>query len=164
MKSLESYLFYTNVQLGASYDTSLRAAARVNEGLRAAALLMNAASTDEIVPGHSSTMVTENLSRAMGPTLEPGAEIIVTDFDHEANIGCWCRMAKLHGAVIRVWKINPATRRAEIDDLAQLLSPRTRLVACTQTSNITGAIVNVREIADLVHTIPGAEVLYASVR
>jgi len=48
------------------------------------------------------------------------------------------------------------------EDLQPLLSNRTRMVACTLTSNALGSIVNVRAVADLAHAV-GAEVFVDSV-
>lgn len=48
--------------------------------------------------------------------------------------------------------------RLTVETLKPLLSPKTRLVTCGHVSNIIGSIHPVRQIADLVHTIPGAMV------
>lgn len=44
----------------------------------------------------------------------------------------------------------------DIEDLKKLLSPKTRLVACTHASNILGTINDVKAIAETVHTVKGA--------
>ena len=45
------------------------------------------------------------LSNAIKHLLKPGDEVIVTNQDHEANIGAWRRL-KSHGVIIKEWKIN----------------------------------------------------------
>jgi selenocysteine lyase/cysteine desulfurase len=78
------YLSNTNVQLGADYRVSQTSTNRVNEGKEAAKVLFNAASSDEIVLGSSSTMSIENLARAIEHDVSDGEEIIITG-EHEGT-------------------------------------------------------------------------------
>jgi cysteine desulfurase family protein (TIGR01976 family) len=150
------YLLSTSVQLGASYRASVLAGERVLEGNRAAARLLNAGA-DEVVVGSSATQLLGNLSSAMARSIRPGDEIVVTNSDHEANVGAWLRLAR-QGATIRFWEINRESLALELDDLRRLLSERTRLVAFTHASNVLGSINPVTEIARLAHGV-GARVL-----
>src|SRR3954463_12880481 len=81
--------FFTtsNVQLGGSYAPSQLAARRVFDGQAALARWVRC-DADELVLGTSSTQLVANLTLAMAPGLAPGDELIVTDVDHESNIGC----------------------------------------------------------------------------
>jgi selenocysteine lyase/cysteine desulfurase len=90
------------------------------------------------------------LAQAIRPTLSPGDEIIVTNQDHEANIGCWRRLAAF-GAVIREWCIDPQTGELAIEDLQSLVNQRTRLVCFTLCSNIVGTMHDFKAIADIAH-------------
>ena len=76
--------------------------------------------------------------------------MIVTNQDHEANVGAWRRL-KEHGAVIKEWKINSENAELEISDLESLLSDRTKIVAVTHCSNIVGSINDLKSITKLVH-------------
>jgi len=89
-------------------------------------------------------------TQALLPGIRPGDEIIVTNSDHEANIGGWTRLAKA-GAVVRFWNVNPDTLALDLDDLQKLLGPRTRWVAMTHASNILGTVNPVAKAAELVH-------------
>jgi cysteine desulfurase family protein (TIGR01976 family) len=100
------------------------------------------------------------ISLAIGQTLGARNEIIVTDLDHEANVATWLVLEKM-GARFVWWKVR-ADGCLHTDDLQPLLSPRTRLVACTLTSNALGSIVDVRAAADLAHAA-GAEIFLDSV-
>jgi cysteine desulfurase family protein (TIGR01976 family) len=86
----------------------------------------------------------------MVQTFNPGDEVIVTNCDHEANIGPWVRMQE-KGITVKSWNINPETFRLELDDLDQLMNKNTRLVAFTHVSNILGTINPVKEITRFVH-------------
>ncbi len=147
---LTEYLFTANVQLGASYAASATAGKMVDEGRRALMTLMNAARPEEIVMGATTTQLFDQLSRALVQTWQPGDEVIVTNFDHEANIGPWRKLAA-QGIVTREWKMPQGASLPDLDDLAALITDKTRLVAVTHTSNIYGTINPIRQIADLVH-------------
>lgn len=79
---VSDYLLHTNCQLGADYSVSVDSTKRVGDGLEAAKELFHAESVEEIVLGSSSTMLAENLARAMENDFLGGEEIIVTD-EHE---------------------------------------------------------------------------------
>lgn len=147
---IHDYLLTTSVQLGASYETSERASGRVQQARSAVARFMNAGRPEEIVFGSSTTLLLRLLATAMASQLQPGDEIVVTVFDHESNIGPW-RMLEERGIVIRQWDIDPRAMEPDLDDLEELLGPRTRLVAVTHASNIFGTIMPVAEIARRVH-------------
>jgi cysteine desulfurase family protein (TIGR01976 family) len=147
---LADYLLNTNVQLGASYKTSVESGKRVMEAQRTWAKAINATSTNEIVFGSSTTALLQNLSRSLVKTYEAGDEVIVTNTDHEANIGPWVKMRE-KGIIIKTWEINRDTLQLELEDLEKLISPKTKLVAFTHVSNILGTINPVKEITEFVH-------------
>lgn len=144
------FLLTTNVQTGASYAPSVAATERVSQSRRALARLINARRPEEIVMGPNSTVLLRFLAEAMASQLQPGDQIVVTNTDHESNIGPWLRLAK-KGVEIKVWRFDPETLALDLAELQKLLTPRTRLVAVTHASNILGTINPIREIADLVH-------------
>lgn len=155
------YMTTTSVQTGASYVHSQRATSRLAEARARLALLVGAGRPDEIVIGPSTTVLCQNLARAMKGRLKPGDEIIVTAFDHESNIGPW-RWLEQFGIVTKVWGIDHNSLEIDLDALEALMTPRTRLVAVTHTSNILGTINPISEIATLVHA-HGAEIVVDAV-
>jgi cysteine desulfurase family protein (TIGR01976 family) len=150
------YLTTTSVQTGASYAHSQRASQRLAQARSRFALMVGASRPEEIVIGPSSTVLCQNLARAMRGRLKPGDEIVVTAFDHESNIGPW-RWLEAFGIVIRVWGVDRETYEIDLDTLETLMTARTRLVAVTHTSNILGTINPIAEIARRVHA-RGAEI------
>lgn len=147
---IAEYLLTTSVQTGASYSHSQRASARVHEARTAIARFMNAQRPEEIVLGASATMMMRTLAQAMASQFQPGDEIIVTNFDHETNIGPWLTL-KERGVVFKFWEINRETTTIDLADLEALLGPKTKLVCVTHVSNILGSINPIRAIADKVH-------------
>jgi cysteine desulfurase family protein (TIGR01976 family) len=90
------------------------------------------------------------LTSALLPGVRPGDEIIVTDSDHEANIGGWLRLRQA-GAVIKVWPIRHDSLTLDLGDLEGLLTARTTWVAMTHASNVLGTVNPVAEVAARVH-------------
>ena len=95
-------------------------------------------------------MLLRLLATAMAGSLAPGDEIVVTEFDHESNIGPWVGLRE-RGVVVKFWPLNKQTLKPDLADLEALMGPRTKLVCVTHASNILGTINPIREIADLVH-------------
>ena len=89
---IQDYLYQANVQLGASYEISRLAGERVMEARKTWAEVINAEHHSEVIFGSSTTMLLQNLSRSLVELFEEGDEVIVTNFDHEANIGAWMNM------------------------------------------------------------------------
>ena len=149
---VRDYLLTSSVQLGASYAQSQDAGVKVLAARRAVAELVNAPFDDEVVMGGSTTSLMFQVTQAIQLGIQPGDEIIVSNTDHEANIGGWMRL-QAAGAVIKIWEVNPDTLALDLDSLDRMLSPRTKWVAVTHASNILGTINPVNEIARRVHAV-----------
>ena len=149
IKHLNNFMTSTKVQPYAEFDTSAIAGNNMDKATELFAEMINARK-DEIIIGASTTMNIYVLSNAMKHFIESGDEVIVTNQDHEANIGAWRRLES-YGAVIKEWKINTENAELEIEDLKVLLTNKTKIVAVTHCSNIVGSINNLQSIAKLVH-------------
>jgi cysteine desulfurase / selenocysteine lyase len=80
----------------------------------------------------------------------PGDEILVTELEHHANLVPWQQLCQRTGATLRWFGVTPEGR-VDLSDVAELITDRTRLVAVTHQSNVTGAVPPVAEIAALAH-------------
>lgn len=152
---VRDYLLNSSVQLGASYGGSVSAGERVIQARESVAQLINAYHPEECVMGGSTTHLLQILCRAIAPSINSGDEIIVTNCDHEANIGPWQRLCEERGATLRVWSVDPSSLELELKDLDALLNSRTRYVAMTHASNILGSVNPVAEVARRVHAVGG---------
>ena len=146
---LNNFMTSTKVQPYAEFDISKIAGDNMDKGTELFSKIINA-KKDEIIIGGSTTMNIYVLSNALKSLMRPGDEIIVTNQDHEANIGAWRRLAK-EGMVIKEWKLNPENAELEVQNLKKLLSKKTKLVAVTHCSNIVGSINDLKSIAQIVH-------------
>ncbi len=104
-----------------------------------------------IIFGRSMTALTFDMARTLAATWGPGDEVVVTRLDHDANIRPWVLAAEAVGAKVRWAEFDPASAELTEDDVAAVLSSRTRLVAVTAASNLLGTMPPVRAIADLAH-------------
>ncbi|SDN98289.1 cysteine desulfurase family protein, VC1184 subfamily [Rhodoferax sp. OV413] len=149
---VRDYLLTSSVQLGASYAQSQDAGAKVLAARRSVAELIHAPFDDEVVMGGSTTSLMFQVTQAIQLGIQPGDEIIVTNTDHEANIGGWMRL-QAAGAIVKIWEVNGDTLALDLDSLDRLLTPRTRWVAMTHASNILGTVNPVAEVAQRVHAV-----------
>ena len=151
--AVNKHLLENNVQRGGRYAKSREVDAVIARARESVAVLVNARHPSEIAFGMNATSFIRLISLAIGQTLAERNEIIVTDMDHEANIATWLA---LPNAKFAWWKIRE-DGNLHVEDLQRLLSSRTRLVACTVTSNALGSIVDVAEAAKMAHHA-GAEI------
>ena len=146
---VQDYMRTCMVQLGASYGLSEEASRRVAAGNRAAEELFGSGEGDVVVGGSSSALA-RIAAAALRPLWSDGDEVVVTDLDHEANIGAWRELAET-GLVVREWRCDPETFQLRTEDLAPLLNERTRLVAFSHCSNLVGEIQDVQAISSMAH-------------
>ena len=144
-----AYMSRYQIQLGASYPLSVEASEAVRAGHRAMVEWLGA-EDGEVVLGPSTTVNLDLLARSLRANWRAGDVVVVTDLDHEANIGCWRRL-EATGIEIRTWKLRPDSADLVLDDLDALLDDRVRLVAMTQASNVVGRIHDVAAVAERVH-------------
>jgi cysteine desulfurase family protein (TIGR01976 family) len=153
--AVHEHLLKRNVQRGGRYRHSREVDDAIAHARETIAVFLNARDPNEIAFGMNATSFIRIVSLALGQILRDRREIIVTDLDHEANVATWLVLER-DGAQIRWWQIRE-DGRLHLEDLDDLLSPKTRLVACTVASNAIGSTVDVAEVAQRAHSA-GAEV------
>ncbi len=148
-RRLERFYRANKVQPHAAYPASMEAGRQMDDAARRMAAMLNIPA-QELCFGPSTTQNTYVLANAFAGILNAGDEIIVTNQDHEANSGCWRRLAD-KGVVVHEWRIDPESGQLHIADLENLLGPKTRLVAFPHCSNIVGQINDVAAISLRIH-------------
>lgn len=143
------YMNETQVQPNWGFASSQLATDRIARGKHLMAEFINA-DADEIVLGPSTTMHVFLMAQALRRQFKAGDEIIVTEQDHEANVGAW-RALEEFGLVIREWPVDPVTGALMYDELDNLLTPRTRLVAFTHCSNVASIVHDVPALVRKIH-------------
>jgi cysteine desulfurase family protein (TIGR01976 family) len=151
LRAINDYFLTSNANHGGAFAASLETDELVHDVRVATADLLGATDADEVSFGPNMTTITFALSRAIGATLQPGDEIVVTRLDHDANVAPWLRVAEERDLVVRWVGIREDDCTLDLDDLERALGPRTRLVAVGLASNAVGTINPVPRISKLVH-------------
>ncbi len=115
------------------------------------ARFLNAARSEEIVFTRSATEAINLVAATFGrERVREGDEILLSIMEHHANIVPWHFLRERQGAVLK-WSPIDDEGNFLVDEFAKLLSPRTKMVAITQMSNVLGTIVPVKEVVRLAH-------------
>jgi cysteine desulfurase/selenocysteine lyase len=146
----EYYNVNANVHRGVHFlsqqATDLHEASR--EVVRA---FINAQSTNEIIFTRGTTESINLLAFSLGEAIvKEGDEVVVSAMEHHSNIVPWQMMCERKGALLRVI---PMTDEGELqlDALEGLLTERTRIVCCTQVSNVLGTVNPIKEVVRMAH-------------
>jgi len=137
------------VQPYGSSEMSIRVGEDMDQAYKKVAELINA-KDEEITLGPSTTMNVYVLAQAIRGSLSEGDEIVVTNQDHEANIGAWRRLED-SGIRVNQWEVDPVSGELDTADLKKIVSTRTRLVCFSLCSNIVGTMNDCRAVSDIAH-------------
>jgi cysteine desulfurase/selenocysteine lyase len=141
---------YANVHRGLHTLSSI--ATERYEAVRGTiARFLNASSEEEIVFTSGATEAINLVSSGWAaPRLQPGDEIVLSILEHHANIVPWHFLRERQGVVLK-WV--DCDQNGDLDPQAVLdaIGPRTKLVAITHLSNVTGTVVDVKAIAAGAH-------------
>lgn len=135
-----------------SAHPAARRATELYEVARArAAALIHAPHDENVIWTKGATesfnLVAQSYAR---PRLQPGDEILVTEAEHHANLIPWLMVAAQTGA--RVVKLPlDAHYQPDLTTLPERLNERTRILAISQMSNVTGGCPNLELAISLAH-------------
>lgn len=99
---------------------------------------LNARSPTEILFTHGATEALNLLAYGLEHLLQPDDEIVISALEHHANLLPWQQMAQRRGAKLVVLPLDEEGL-IDLQTAAQLIGPRTRLLAVSQLSNVLGA-------------------------
>jgi cysteine desulfurase family protein (TIGR01976 family) len=149
-RAIAGYLIASNANAGGPFATSEATDQLLHDAHVAAADFLGC-TADEVVFGANTTTINFLLVHALARTLSSGDEIVVTELDHDANVAPWLLVAADHGLVVRTAPLNRLDGTLDHDALESLISPRTRVVACTLASNALGSITDIHRVAAAAH-------------
>jgi len=141
---------YANVHRGVHY-LSATATERYEAARETVRKFLNAESSGEIVftKGGTEAINLVAYSYAM-PRIEAGDEIVLTVMEHHSNIVPWHFLRERQGAVLR-WVDVRDDGSLDLDSLASMIGPKTKLVAVTHISNVLGTVNPIKEIVARAH-------------
>jgi cysteine desulfurase family protein (TIGR01976 family) len=148
-----------NVNVGGAFATSHESAAVVQDARAAIADFVGAASPNQVSFGQNMTTLNFALARALGRRLVAGDEVVITALDHEANRGPWIGLAERGVAVREAHLADDGT--LDLDHLATLVGPRTRVIAVGIASNALGSVTPFARVRELAHAVGALTVVDA---
>jgi cysteine desulfurase family protein (TIGR01976 family) len=129
--------------VGGAFPASHRADAIV-AACRAAVADLVGGHPGGVILGPNMTTLTYRLARAL---TGPGDEVVVSRLDHDANVRPWTQT----GATVRWADVDPVTGELPVEQYADLVGERTKVVAVTAASNILGTRPDVAAISEIAH-------------
>ena len=110
---------------------------------------MNAAHREEIIFTKGATEAINLVASTYGKKyINKGDEILITELEHHSNYVPWHFIRSEKGAVIKFAPVNE-NGDIEIDEIKKLISNKTKIIAITHISNVTGAVLPIKQIVDL---------------
>ena len=134
----------SNVHRGA-HALSQKATALYEESRDTVANFINANCREEVVFTSGATEGINLVAYSWGRTnLKEGDEVIITAMEHHSNIVPWQIVCEQTGAKLKF--LNANNDGVDLEELASLLTDRTKLVSVAHVSNMLGCINPVEEI------------------
>jgi cysteine desulfurase family protein (TIGR01976 family) len=144
--------------LGGFFAASAASDAVVDAARSGVARLVGA-EPDQVVFGPSTTNLMFAFTRALARTWSPGDRIVCTQLDHDSNVTPWVLAARDAGATVEMLPVDPVDGTLDVEPLADLCRDgRTRWVAISGASNLTGHVPDLARAAAIAHE-HGARIL-----
>ena len=110
---------------------------------------INAKYREEIIFTKGATEAINLVASTYGKKyINKGDEILITELEHHSNYVPWHYIRSEKGAIIKFAPVNK-DGEVEIDEIKKLISDKTKIIAITHISNVTGAILPIKKIVDL---------------
>lgn len=141
---------YANVHRGLHYlsNATTDAYERAREKVRS---FLNAGSVDEIIFTKSATEAINTVAYGYGmPKIGEGDEILLTILEHHSNIVPWHFIRERQGAKLVFAPVDDEGV-FHLDEFEKCITPKTKLIALTHMSNVTGTVLPIKKIVELAH-------------
>jgi cysteine desulfurase/selenocysteine lyase len=151
IEAIQRYYETSHANVHRSIHTLGEEATELYEAARdAVRAFLGARTREEIVFTRGTTESLNLVAQAVGRTLQPGDEIVVSELEHHSNLVPWQMVCRDRGTVLKAIPVLPEGY-LDLEAYAQLLSPRTRVVAVAHVSNVLGTINPVAQMVEQAH-------------
>src|ERR1043165_9420974 len=150
--AVADYLLNHNANTHWEYPTSHETDSIILSARDTFADFLNAR-TDEIVFGPNTTTMIYHLSRALGRTMGPGDEVVITELEHHANVAPWEALVVERGATLKVAQMDTETGQLDWNDFERLVTNKTKVVAFGAGCNALGTVNRFRDAVELAHSV-----------
>ena len=138
IRAIEDVYSTCNVNTHGNFPPSREVDRRMEVARETLAAFLGAPGPQCISFGQNMTTLNFALSAAIGYTLNPGDEVLITQLDHEANRGPWLRL-RARGIVVNEVKLLGSGELDKVD-MAQKITSRTKVFAIGASSNALGTV------------------------
>ena len=149
------YDFYTKEfsNVGRSVHYLAVAATNLYENTRISVQkYINANDKNEIVFTKGATEAINLVANTFGQKyLKEGDEVLTTELEHHSNYVPWHYLRKSKGIKIEFAEVNE-DGEVTLESIEKKISQKTKMIAVTHLSNVTGAILPIKEITQLAHS------------
>ena len=149
------YDFYTKEfsNVGRSVHYLAVAATNLYENTRTSVQkFINAKDVNEIVFTKGATEAINLVASTFGQNhLKEGDEVLLTELEHHSNYVPWHYLRKSKGVKIEFAEINEYGE-ITLESIEKKITPKTKIIGVTHLSNVTGAILPIKEIIQLAHS------------
>ena len=123
---------------------------------------LNAKSSSEIIFTRNTTEGLNLVAYSYGlSNVKAGDEVLVSIMEHHSNLLPWQMVCRRTGAALKFMECEP-DGTLDLNKVASLITPKTKIVACTYVSNVLGRVNPIREIAELAHRVGAVMVVDAA--
>jgi cysteine desulfurase family protein (TIGR01976 family) len=150
--AIADYLLNHNANTHWEYPSSHETDAIIESARHAFADFLNA-SANEIVFGPNTTTMIYHLSRALGRTLGPGDEIVITELEHHANVAPWQALVTERGVTLKMAQMDPESGQLDWNDFERMVSPKTKVVSFGAGCNALGTVNDYRRAVEVAHSV-----------
>ena len=131
------------------HSLAVKATNRFEESRDKVQKYLNAKHREEIIFTKSATESINLVASSFGEKfIKEGDEILTTELEHHSNYVPWHFLRQKKGAKIKFAAVNERGE-VEIDEIKKLINSKTKIIAITHISNVTGAIMPIKKIIDL---------------
>ena len=150
IKSIVDYYenYNSNVHRGI-YKLSEEATIAYENARNKIASLINA-SPEEVIFTKGTTESINMLSIMLSRNLKKDDEIILTEMEHHSNLVPWQIISKEIGLKLKFLRVSEEGK-LNTNELLNLISPKTKIIAITHVSNVLGTVNPIKEISRIAH-------------
>lgn len=153
--------YYSNVHRGQS-TLGMKVSEELENSRARLQNLLNAESPEEIIFTSGTTLALNLVALSWGrQNISAGDEILVTPMEHHANLVPWQLLAQERGAELKMIPLTDSWE-LDLDRLDDVLTKKTKLLAVTQLSNVTGTINRIAKLAEAAHRVGAVIVVDAA--
>lgn len=150
-KMTDYYEHYSANAHRGDYDISYKVDMEYENARDLVVEFINAKSKEEVIFTSGATDSLNMIATGFfAGLMEPGDEILITTSEHASNVLPWFRLVNDYGCVVKFIPLDDSLH-VTIDNVKSSITPRTKIIALAQVTNVIGDVRPIKEICKLAH-------------